>query len=117
MLGRRVNKEGVMIKRSVPVLWVVLVSGAFIATAALAQVPAQKGDPHAPAKIVQGTIKAIDEKNSSVTVEIVAGQAVTLKVEKDAFAQLRRTGKKGERVELRLSAKDVVETVAVGTGP
>lgn len=96
---------------------ILLVSGSLIATVATAQVPAQKGDPHAPSKIVQGTLKSVDEKNSSVTVEIVPGQAVTLKVEKDAFAQLRRTAKKGERVELRLSGKDVVETAAVGTGP
>ena len=98
-------------------LFIVLVGGAVVASAALAQVPAQKGDPHAPAKIVQGTLKSIDEKNGTVTVEIVKGQAVTMKVEKDALTQLHRTGKKGERVELRLSAKDTVETVAVGTGP
>ena len=96
---------------------ILLVGGSLIAVTASAQVPAQKGDPHAPTKIVQGTLKSVDEKNSSVTVEIVAGQAVTLKVEKDALAQLHRSGKPGERVELRLSGKDMVETVAVGTGP
>jgi hypothetical protein len=98
-------------------LFITLASGLFLATMAMAQVPAQKGDPHSPSKIVQGTLKGVDEKNGSVTVEIVAGQDVTLKVEKDALAQLRRAGKKGERVELRLSGKDTVETVAVGTGP
>ena len=104
-------------KKIMLMLFVMLVSGSFIAMMALAQVPAQKGDPHAPSKIVQGTLKSVDEKNSSVTVEIVPGQAVTLKVEKDALAQLHRNAKKGERVELRLSGKDVVETAAVGTGP
>jgi hypothetical protein len=98
-------------------LVVLLLGGSVLATPALAQIPAQKGAPHAPVKIVQGTIKAVDEKAGSVTVEIVPGQAVTLKVEKGAMEQLHRVGKKGERVELRLSAKDVVETVAVGTGP
>ena len=98
-------------------LLALLVSGSFIATMALAQVPAQKGDPNAPAKIVQGTLKGIDTKSNKVTVEIVPGQAVTLNVESDAMEQLRRTAKMGERVELRLSAKDVVVTTAVGTGP
>ncbi len=104
-------------KKIMLMLFVMLVSGSFITTMATAQIPAQKGAPGAPVKIVQGTLKAIDEKAGSVTVEIVAGQAVTLKVEKDAMEQLRRTGKKGERVELRLSGKDEVQTVAVGTGP
>ena len=104
-------------KKIMLMLFVMLVSGSFIATMALAQVPAQKGDPHAPVKIVQGTLKGMDEKKQTVTVEIVAGQAVTLNVDPDAMEQLRRTGKKGERVELRLSGKDVVQTVAVGTGP
>ena len=96
---------------------ILLVGGSFIATVATAQIPAQKGDPHAPTKIVQGTLKGIDEKNQKVTVEIVAGQVVTLTVDPDAMEQLHRVGKKGERVELRLSAKDVVQTVAVGMGP
>ena len=96
---------------------ILLAGGSLIATTVWAQVPSQKGDPHAPVKIVQGTIKAIDEKNQKVTVEIVAGQAVTLTVDPDAMEQLRRSGKKGGRVELRLSAKDVVQTVAVGMGP
>jgi hypothetical protein len=104
-------------KKVMSVLFIMLVSGSFIATMALAQVPSQKGDPNAPVKIVQGTLKGMDEKNQKVTVEIVAGQAVTLSVAPDAMEQLSRTGKKGERVELRLSAKDVVQTVAVGTGP
>jgi hypothetical protein len=104
-------------KKVMLALFMFMVSGSFIATMALAQVPAQKGDPHAPVKIVQGTLKGLDEKNQTVTVEIVEGQAVTLKMDPDAVEQLRRTGKKGERVELRLSAKDVVQTVAVGTGP
>lgn len=98
-------------------LFIMLVSGAVTAAVATAHVPAQKGAPHAPVKLVQGTLKALDEKAGSVTVEIVPGQAVTLKLEKDALDQLRRTFKKGERVELRLSAKDMVETTAVGTGP
>jgi hypothetical protein len=104
-------------KRLVLTVLAVLVSGSFIATMALAQVPAQKGDPKAPVKIVQGTLKGLDAKNNTVTVEIVQGQAVTLNMDPDAAEQLRRTAKKGERVELRLSAKDVVQTVAVGTGP
>ena len=98
-------------------LFIVLVGGAVVASATLAQVPAQKGDPHTPTKIVQGTLKSLDEKNQKVTVEIVKGQAVTLTVGPDAMEQLRRTFKKGERAELRLTGKDVVETVAVGTGP
>lgn len=106
-----------MITRTSLILLALLISGSFAAAIATAQIPAQKGDPNAPAKIVQGTLKAVDEKNSSVTVEIVAGQAVTLKVDKGALDQLHRVGKVGERVELRLSAKDVVVTVAVGTGP
>ena len=106
-----------MITKTLLVLLALLVSGSFAAAVATAQIPAQKGAPQAPVKIVQGMLKTVDEKNSSVTVEIVAGQAVTLKVDKGALEQLRRVGKKGERVELRLSSDDVVQTVAVGTGP
>lgn len=89
----------------------------FIAATAMAQIPAQKGAPQAPVKIVQGTLKGVDPLNKTITVEIVEGQSVTLKVDNDAFAQVHRVGKKGERVELRLSGNDVVQTVAVGTGP
>ena len=70
-----------------------------------------------PVKIVQGTLKGIDLLNETITVEIVEGQKITLKVDVDALAQIRRTGKTGERVELRLDASDIVQTVAVGTGP
>jgi hypothetical protein len=104
-------------KRLILLLFVLLASGSFTAAIATAQIPAQKGDPRAPVKIVQGTLKGIDPLNKTITVEIVEGQAVTLKVDNDAFEQVHRVGKKGERVELRLSAKDVVQTVAVGTGP
>jgi hypothetical protein len=104
-------------KKVMSVLFIMLASGSFAAAIATAQIPAQKGAPGAPVKIVQGTLKAVDEKASSVTVEIVAGQAVTLKVDKGALDQLRRVGKTGERVELRLSGDDIVQTVAVGTGP
>ena len=70
-----------------------------------------------PVKIVQGTLKGIDLLNETITVEIVEGQKITLKVDVDALQQIRRTGKTGERVELRLDANDIVQTVAVGTGP
>ena len=104
-------------KRVILLSLVVLLSGSLTAAIATAQIPAQKGAPQAPVKIVQGTLKGIDPLNKTITVEIVAGQAVTLKVDNDAFAQVHRVGKKGERVELRLSGNDVVQTVAVGTGP
>ncbi|MBI4400506.1 MAG: hypothetical protein HY581_02600 [Nitrospirae bacterium] len=104
-------------KKIMLVLFVLLVSGSFTAAIATAQIPAQKGAPHAPVKIVQGTLKGVDPLNKTITVEIVEGQTVTLKVDVDAFEQIHRVGKKGERLELRLSAKDIVETVAVGTGP
>lgn len=70
-----------------------------------------------PVKIVQGTLKGVDLLNETITVEIVKGQKVTLKVDVDALDQVRRNGKVGERVELRLDAGDIVQTVAVGTGP
>ncbi|MBI4400505.1 MAG: hypothetical protein HY581_02595 [Nitrospirae bacterium] len=70
-----------------------------------------------PEKIVQGTLKGMDILKETITVEIVEGQKVTLKVDVDALNQIRRTGKIGERVELRLDANDIVQTVAVGTGP
>ena len=104
-------------KRLILLLFVLLASGSFTAAIATAQIPAQKGAPGAPVKIVQGILKGIDPLNQTITVEIVEGQTVTLKVDNDAFAQLHRVGKKGERVELRLSGNDVVQTVAVGTGP
>jgi hypothetical protein len=71
----------------------------------------------APVKIVQGTLVAFDVKGKTATVEIVKGQTVKLKLSDGAADQLERVGKKGERVELRLLANDVVQTVAVGTGP
>jgi hypothetical protein len=104
-------------KKIMLMLFALLLSGSLAVTMASAQIPAQKGDPGSPVKIVQGTLKGIDPLNKTITVEIVAGQAVTLKVDNDAFAQVHRVGKKGERVELRLSGNDVVQTVAVGTGP
>ncbi len=70
-----------------------------------------------PTKIVQGVIKAIDFQHETVTVEIVEGQHVTLKVHVDALDQLDRTGKVGKRVELRLNEEDIVHVVAVGLGP
>lgn len=70
-----------------------------------------------PVKIVQGALKAVDVLNETITVEIIKGQAVTLKVHVDALEQVRRVGKLGERVELRLDADDIVHVVAVGTGP
>jgi hypothetical protein len=70
-----------------------------------------------PTKIVQGVIKAIDFQHETVTVEIVEGQPVTLKVHVDALDQLDRTGKVGKRVELRLNEEDIVHVVAVGLGP
>jgi hypothetical protein len=70
-----------------------------------------------PVKIVQGALKAIDIMNETITVEIIKGQTVTLKVHVDALEQVRRVGKIGERVELRLDADDIVHVVAVGTGP
>lgn len=70
-----------------------------------------------PVKIVQGALKAVDVLNETITVEIIKGQVVTLKVHVDALEQVRRVGKIGERVELRLDADDIVHVVAVGTGP
>lgn len=70
-----------------------------------------------PVKIVQGALKAVDVLNETITVEIVKGQTVKLKVHADALEQVRRVGKIGERVELRLDADDIVHVVAVGTGP
>jgi hypothetical protein len=70
-----------------------------------------------PVKIVQGTLRGIDILKETITVEIVEGQKVTLKVHVDALEQIRRVGKIGERVELRLDADDIVHVVAVGTGP
>ena len=70
-----------------------------------------------PVKIVQGALKGIDTVNETITVEIIKGQTVTLKVHVDALEQVRRVGKIGERVELRLDTDDVVHVVAVGTGP
>ena len=104
-------------KKIMLMVFVLLVSGSLAVTMAYAQIPAQKGDPGSPVKIVQGTLKGIDPLNKTITVEIVAGQAVTLKMDNAAFEQIHRVGKKGERVELRLTGNDVVQTVAVGTGP
>jgi hypothetical protein len=70
-----------------------------------------------PVKIVQGTLKAVDRQKETVTIEVVGGQSVTVKIHVDALEQLHRTGKAGERVELRLDADDVVQVVAVGLGP
>ncbi len=70
-----------------------------------------------PVKIVQGIIKAIDFQHETVTVEVVEGQQVTLKVHVDALDQLDRTGKVGKRVELRLNEEDIVHVVAIGLGP
>jgi hypothetical protein len=70
-----------------------------------------------PVKIVQGALKGIDTVNETITVEIIKGQTVTLKVHVDALEQVRRVGKIGERVELRLDTDDIVHVVAVGTGP
>ena len=70
-----------------------------------------------PVKIVQGALKGIDTVNETITVEIIKGQTVTLKVHVDALEQVRRVGKIGERVELRLDTDDMVHVVAVGTGP
>lgn len=70
-----------------------------------------------PVKIVQGALKAVDVLSETITVEIIKGQVVTLKVHVDALEQVRRVGKIGERVELRLDADDIVHVVAVGTGP
>ncbi len=103
-----------MIKRSLLVLLVVLVSGAFTIVSAADK---EERAAQAPVKIVQGTLKAFDVKGKTATVEIVQGQSVKLKLSDAAADQLDRVGKKGERVELRLSGNDVVQTVAVGTGP
>ena len=48
-----------------------------------------------PVKIVQGALKGIDTVNETITVEIIKGQTVTLKVHVDALEQVRRVGKIG----------------------
>jgi hypothetical protein len=101
------------IKRMFLVLSILLVSGWFT----IAMATHKEGASHTPVKIVQGTLKAMDASKGTVTVEIVEGQSVTLKLEKDALANLHRVFKKGRRVELRLSGSDVVESLDVGTGP
>ncbi len=101
-------------KNIMPVLFIMLVSGSL--TMAMAETKAERAKG-APVKIVQGTLKEVDVKGKTATVEIVQGQAVKLKLSEEAADQLDRVGKKAERVELRLSADDVVQTVAVGTGP
>ncbi|MBI1819841.1 MAG: hypothetical protein HYR81_05890 [Nitrospirae bacterium] len=94
-------------------LSILLVSGSFT----VAMATHKEGASHTPVKIVQGTLKALDAGKGTVTVEIVEGQAVTLKLAKDALENLHRTFKKGHRVELRISGSDMVESLDVGTGP
>ncbi len=93
----------------------IIVIGGFLSVA-MAETKAERA-AQAPVKIVQGTLKEVDVKGKTATVEIVPGQSVKLKLSAEAADQLDRVGKKAERVELRLSKEDVVQTVAVGTGP
>jgi hypothetical protein len=96
------------------VLAIMVIGGSL--SVAMAETKAERA-AQAPVKIVQGTLKEVDVKGKTVTVEIVQGQAVKLKATDQVLDQLDRVGKKAERVELRLSKEDVVQTVAVGTGP
>lgn len=110
-----------MMKRSVLVLFVLLVGGAF----AVATAEHKGGGAQTPEKIVQGVLKEIDPLNHTITMDMGVladrenpeSQMVMLKVGNEAFEQIHRTAKKGERLELRLSGDDVVQSVAVGTGP
>jgi hypothetical protein len=101
-------------KKLMWILSAILLGGSM--SLAMAETKAERAS-QAPVKIVQGTLKEIDLKSKTATVEIVQGQSVKLKLSDAAADQLDRVGKKAERVELRLSKDDVVQTVAVGTGP
>lgn len=115
------------IKRVFVALSVLLVSGAFAVVMAGHKEPMSQEGSTIPVKIVQGILKAVDPLNHTITMDmgameyeagqIVEHQMTTLRVSNEAFEQIHRVGKKGERLELRLSSDDVVEAVAVGTGP
>jgi hypothetical protein len=113
-----------MMKRGGLVLFVLLVSGAL--TFAIARdKDAFKADSRIPVKNVQGILTDIDPLDHTITMdlgvvedqEIKEHRLMLLKVDDEAFDQIHRVGKKGERLELRLSADDIVQSVSVGTGP
>lgn len=105
--------------RRVVIACCILALSGWVAAAgdALAGHGAEGAGTFKPVKLVQGSLKGIDLQKETVTVEIVEGQSVTLKVHVDALQQVHRSGKIGKRVELRLDADDVVQVVAVGMGP
>lgn len=113
--------------RMLSALFVVLVSAAF--TIAMAEHKDKDATlnpgSHASVKMAQGILKAVDPLNHTITMDmgvieegrIVEHQMITLRVTNEAFEQIHRVGKKGERLELRLSGDDVVQAATVGTGP
>lgn len=102
-------------KRVVVAFCILALSG--WAGVALAGHKAEGSGTFKPVKLVQGTLKGIDLQKETITVEIVEGQNVMLKVNTDALQQIHREGKVGKRVELRLDVDDIVQVVAVGMGP
>lgn len=113
-----------MMQRGVLVLFVMLVSG--LLTMAIARdKDALKGDSRIPVKNVQGILTEIDPLHHTITMdlgvaedqEIKEHRLMMLKVDDEAFDQIHRVGKPGERLELRLSADDVVQSVSAGLGP
>ncbi len=115
-----------MMKRGGLVLFVLLVSGALtFAMAERRDKDAFKGGSHIPMKNVQGILTEIDPLHHTITMdfgivedqEIKEHRMMMLKVDDEAFDQIHRVGKKGDRLELRLSADDVVQSVAAGIGP
>jgi sensor histidine kinase YesM len=117
-----VLKGGTNMKKLVAALFVSLISGSL--TVALADHMSKTGT-HKPEKMVQGILKDVDPLNHTITMdlgvredqEIKESQLVNLKVSDEAFEQIHRSGKTGQRLELRLSGDDVVEAIAVGMGP
>ncbi len=115
-----------MMKRGGLVLFVLLVSG--VLTFAMAErrdKDAFHSGSQIPMKNVQGILTEVDSTHHTITMdlgvvedqEIKEHRMMMLKVADDAFDQIHRVGKKGDRLELRLSADDVVQSVSAGTGP
>lgn len=114
-----------VIKRTLLILSLLLIGGTF--TVALAEhKEGFKEGSQIPAKMAQGILKATDPLNHTITMDMGAveedreirdHQFTTLKMSNEAWEQLHRVGKLGERLEIRLSADDVVQSVAAGTGP
>lgn len=113
-----------MMRKGVLVLFVMLVSG-MLTLASARDKDAFKGDSRIPVKNAQGVLTEIDPLNHTITMdlgvmedqEIKEHRLMQLKVADEAFDQVHRTGKTGDRLEIRLSADDVVQSVSVGIGP